>query len=83
MICVLYFARLREHMGREADSLVWDESIRTLEDVRQRLGRLYPDKNRALGARDLLVARNGEMAGWDDTVADGDEVALFPPVTGG
>lgn len=31
----------------------------------------------------VRVARNGAYAGWDDALADGDEVAFLPPVSGG
>jgi len=31
----------------------------------------------------VRVARNGSYAGWDDALADGDEVAFLPPVSGG
>lgn len=33
--------------------------------------------------RDLLVAVNHQLVGWDHWVQAGDEVAFFPPVTGG
>ena len=34
-------------------------------------------------AEKLLIAVNQEMASWEDEINDGDEVAFFPPVTGG
>ena len=83
MIKILYFARVREQMATAGESIPWQTGFQTLEDVRQHLQSLHPDKEQALQARDLLVARNQTMASWHEAVADGDEVALFPPVTGG
>ena len=35
------------------------------------------------GGRTLVIARNGEYVTADEPLADGDEVALIPPVSGG
>ena len=83
MIKVMYFARLREQMGCDQVPVAWQESLQTLDDVRRHLIADDPAHADKLQANDLLVARNQEMAAWTDPVADGDEVALFPPVTGG
>lgn len=77
MITVKYFASLRERLGRDQDSLP-AEGISTVRDVWLRVAEdpdAFPDN--------LLVAVNLEYADLDHPVADGDEVAFFPPVTGG
>ena len=75
-IKVRYFASLRERLGRGGDEL--DPGIAaTVAEVWQRAGGgLAPPPN-------TLAAVNMQYAGWDHPVADGDEVAFFPPVTGG
>ncbi len=83
MIKVMYFARLREQMGRDQVPVAWQSAMQTLDDVRRHLIAEDPAHAEMLQASDLLVARNQEMAAWHDPVEDGDEVALFPPVTGG
>ena len=83
MIRVLYFARVREQMGQAEESIEWQPGLRTLDAIREHLIVLHPDKDAVLQARDLLVARNQTMTSWQEPVADGDEVAIFPPVTGG
>jgi molybdopterin synthase sulfur carrier subunit len=77
MITVKYFASLRESLGRDQDSLS-AEDIHTVRDVWLRVAG-DPDAFPA----NLLVAVNLEYADLDHPVTDGDEVAFFPPVTGG
>ena len=75
-IRVRYFASLREKMGRIEDTLV-AEDITTVSDVWRVVstGQPLPEQ--------LLCAINMEYAKAMDPVKDGDEVAFFPPVTGG
>ncbi len=75
MITVRYFASLREQIGRDQDEL----SLQTTS-IRECWQRLMP--HLAIPPN-LLCALNGEYAELDDIVRDGDEVAFFPPVTGG
>lgn len=76
MITVKYFASVREALGRDGDLLEAD-SLRTVSDVWDRVS----DRPN-LQAR-LLVAVNQEYAEMGRSIQDGDEVAFFPPVTGG
>ncbi len=75
-IRIRYFASLREKMGRVEESIAPD-NIKTVSDLWKAVneGRPLPDN--------LLCAVNMEYADAEAAVADGDEVAFFPPVTGG
>ena len=74
-IKVRYFASLRDKIGRDQDDLAAD-GIKTAVDVWSRVcSEAFP--------ANTLVAINQEYAKPADAVADGDEVAFFPPVTGG
>jgi len=75
-IKVRYFASLRERIGRSEDSINAAQSM-TVKDVWQAANRdvTLPDN--------VLAAINMDYAALDDKVRDGDEVAFFPPVTGG
>ena len=75
-IRVRYFARLRDELGRCEDWLSAEEAM-TVEQVWRRL---CPDTALPPNA---LSAINMEYASLDQVVRDGDEVAFFPPVTGG
>ncbi len=75
-ITVKFFASLRERLGCSETS-VEAEQAGTAADV----WRLAVGDEPAPG--NLLVAINMEYATLESTVEDGDEVAFFPPVTGG
>jgi molybdopterin synthase sulfur carrier subunit len=82
MIQVQYFARYREALGLDTEQLEWDASLRQVDDLRlQLLAR--GNEWSVLGEQNLMCARNQELCGLDEPLADGDEVAFFPTVTGG
>jgi sulfur-carrier protein len=75
-IKVRYFASLGEQVGRSESELTFSQAM-TVRDVWQldTIEKPIPDN--------VLVAINMEYADLDIQVQDGDEVAFFPPVTGG
>lgn len=81
MIRVQYFARYREVLGIEGEQLPRAE-FSDLEALRQHLmarGGVW----QVLAEQNLMCARNQELCSLDSELADGDEVAFFPTVTGG
>ncbi|WP_175652132.1 MoaD/ThiS family protein [Pseudomonas sp. Marseille-P9899] len=79
-IKVVYFARYRELLGTDGEVLVG--AFACIEDVRQALldkGERYA----VLAEKNLMCARNQDLCKPDEALEDGDEVAFFPPVTGG
>jgi sulfur-carrier protein len=81
-IKVLYFASLREQVGMPGEDL--DISPTTVADLRTLLMARGGAWQSALAqGKALRVAVNQEMAQPATPVRSGDEVAFFPPVTGG
>lgn len=77
---ILLFARLRDLLG--TDSVELDSpDIESVGDVYRILRTRHPELDAF--RRSLLVAVNQEFADWNTPVAEGDELALFPPVSGG
>ena len=76
LIKVKFFARIREEMGRAEDQVEFRPGLK-VSDVWQTAsnGEPMPDS--------LLVAVNMEHVKGDPELREGDEVAFFPPVTGG
>ena len=84
MITLLYFARLRETFGMASEKIALPQGVTTLEGVRATLaarGGLWAIELAA--GRAFRAAVNQAIAGADTPVKSGDEVAFFPPVTGG
>ena len=80
MLKVLYFANLREAIGAGAENIELPAGVATVGDLRAALGQRH---EALLTAKNLRAAINQKMCGMDAAVADGDEIAFFPPVTGG
>ena len=84
MITVLYFARLRETLGKNSERVALPPAVRSVEVVRALLVARGGEWEQELApGRTVRAAVNQAMAQGDTEVADGDEVAFFPPVTGG
>jgi molybdopterin synthase sulfur carrier subunit len=80
---VLYFANLRETVGRGSEILALPVGVTTVLALRDWLAAQGEGRETLLTAKNLKAAVNQKMCGLDAPVADGDEVAFFPPVTGG
>ena len=85
---VLYFASLREQLGRGAEEVELQEGASTLGALRALLTARGGNWATALAdGRPVRMAVNQDMvargAGQDVAIKGGDEIAFFPPVTGG
>ena len=79
-IALRYFALVAEVAGRDGETLELAAGA-TVADALESLSRQYP-RLAAAGFRPL-VAVNRRHAGDDVSLAEGDELAVFPPVSGG
>lgn len=80
-INVLFFATIRDLVGQKRLTLDLPDEIKTVKQVRQELMDRYPAITDNLKV--ALVAINEEFAFNNDAITDGDEIAFFPPVSGG
>ena len=81
---ILYFAWLRTRVGHGEEQVEPPPEVNTVRGLVDWLKRRGPGHAAALDDLSAVrVAVNQEFADWDHPVAPGDEVALFPPVTGG
>lgn len=81
-IKVLYFARLREEFGMAEESIALSEgTVGALLELLRNRGSVWAEQ---LGAgRNYRVAVNQVLADASAPIKAGDEIAIFPPVTGG
>jgi len=81
---LLYFAWLRGKLGKSSEELAPPPDIATVGQLLDWLETLGPAYKAVLADRRVVkVAVNLEYVGPDHPIAATDEVALFPPVTGG
>jgi len=81
---LVYFARVREQLGLDSETLQCPIAVTRVEELIDYLVSERGERwQSVLKAPNLLVAVNQEMVGVSTSLADGDEVAFFPPVTGG
>ena len=81
---LLYFAWVRQKIGKSEEDLALPADVATLRDLALHLRTRGPGYADAFGdlAR-LRAAANQVHVGFDTRIGDGDEIAFFPPVTGG
>jgi molybdopterin converting factor subunit 1 len=75
-----FFASHREAMGSERLTIEMSEGT-TVGQLLDKLAGDFPGLKKL--EEHTLVAVNREQVGWDRRLQDGDEVAFYPPVSGG
>lgn len=83
-VTVLYFARLRETLGMAQENIALPSQVSSVAGLLDHLRARGGEWQAALAQiQTFRVAVNQDMAELATPVRDGDEVAIFPPVTGG
>lgn len=81
---VLYFAWLRQKVGAGKEAVTPPENVATVGALIDWLKQRSPGHAEAFAnARFVRAAVNHEFASLETAVGPGDEIAFFPPVTGG
>ncbi|HMA90918.1 MAG TPA: molybdopterin converting factor subunit 1 [Burkholderiales bacterium] len=81
---LLFFAALREQLGSAGEEIELPAGVTTLGGLRDHLRARGGNYEKAFSEKTLVrMAINQEMAKPGATLGQGDEVAFFPPVTGG
>ncbi|HXM85004.1 MAG TPA: molybdopterin converting factor subunit 1 [Stellaceae bacterium] len=81
---LLYFAWLKTKIGKAEETLDLPAGVATAGALVDWLKTRGPGFAEALkDRRTLRVAVNRRPVGWDFALKPGDEIAIFPPVTGG
>lgn len=84
MIVVRYFASIRETLELDCEELELPAGVHTAAELIEHLvavhGELWAE---TLQDKSVLVAINQSISKLSDQIASNDEIAFFPPVTGG
>jgi len=78
---ILYFAGLKEALGMAGETVELPVGLASVGALRDWL--VGQGREALASTKNLRCAVNQDMAGLDAAVRDGDEIAFFPPVTGG
>ncbi|MCD8513389.1 MAG: cyclic pyranopterin monophosphate synthase MoaC [Nitrincola sp.] len=87
-IYVRFFAELRDHLKEDELTIQIEELMEknfplTIEGLSQYLKEKYSEMNTVLNRSGLMVAINHQVSEKKSPFSAGDEIAFFPPVTGG
>ncbi|MCX8642043.1 MULTISPECIES: molybdopterin synthase sulfur carrier subunit [unclassified Gilliamella] len=78
---IIFFAQIRELIGVE--SILLDVSQLSISDLLQKLSQQGNKWSMALTEKTVLCAVNQSLVDFDYIIQPDDEIAFFPPVTGG
>ena len=82
-IQIIYFAGLREAVGQSSEQLALPTQVGSVGQLLAHLVARGGVWAALATTKNLRIAVNQTVASMDAPVKDGDEVAFFPPVTGG
>lgn len=83
MLRVLFFARVREALDCPLLEIPWREELASLDALQRQLEARGENWPTVLGEDNMIRSVNQVVIEGDCELNDGDEVAFFPPVTGG
>jgi len=82
-VTLLFFAGLREALGVASESVSLPAGVLTVGALRAHLAARGEPWSALATTKNLRAAVNQQLVGADASLKAGDEVAFFPPVTGG
>ena len=81
---IKYFSWIKEHIGKSEEEINLPHNVSTIEELMFYLENLNDKYKQAFEKKDLIkIAINKSYSSIDDKINNTDEIAFFPPVTGG
>ena len=81
---VKYFSWIKEHIGKSEEQIDLPSNITNVNQLINYLNELDEKYNIIFEKKELIkIAVNKTYSSFDDKISNSDEIAFFPPVTGG
>ena len=80
---IIFFAKIRELIGKEEENIILPENIITVNDMVSFLKQYNKIYYNVFENYDFFIACDEELVDMDDNISKTKEIAIFPPVTGG
>ena len=81
---IRYFSWVKDKIGVDNESISMSKDIKTVNDLIAHLKKISDKHNNALSDTSIIrCAVNMEVVNFDKPIDEKDEIAIFPPMTGG
>ena len=81
---IKYFSWIKEHIGKSEEQIELPDHIKNVSELINYLNEMDDKYNLIFDKKELVkIAVNKTYASFDTNINDNDEIAFFPPVTGG
>ncbi len=81
---IKYFSWIKEHIGKSEEQIELPDHIKNVNELINYLNEIDEKYNLILDKKELIkIAVNKTYSSFDTNINDNDEIAFFPPVTGG
>ena len=81
---IKYFSWIKEHVGKSEEQIELPDHINNVDELINHLNELDKKYSLILKKKKLIkIAVNKTYSSFDTNISNNDEIAFFPPVTGG
>ena len=81
---IKYFSWIKEHVGKSEEQIELPDYINNVDELINHLNELDKKYSLILEKKKLIkIAVNKTYSSFDTNISNNDEIAFFPPVTGG
>ena len=81
---IKYFSWIKEHIGKSEEQIILPSHITNINQLINYLKEIDEKYNLLYEKKELVkIAVNKTYSSFDTNISDSDEIAFFPPVTGG
>ena len=81
---VLYFSWIKDNIGKNEEEISLDENIKTISDLINYLSTINENYKEVFSDLSTIkFSKNMNLVNIDENISNNDEIAFFPPMTGG